>query len=180
MPIKTRITDKEAVFECSKEAMDRIKQWQQETDEKLFMAQIEEDSELSLSAPHIVERMKNRFNKEGIKKPYYGAAGGAYSIEFGFKDAVAFVRSVNGMTKESFEILNNNEPLTASDNGDLLSYRLSKEEMTKFNAWRQTEEGQGNLEDYVFSFWSASLGGGVIIRNMRSSAELNTINYDDW
>jgi hypothetical protein len=179
MAARIEITDTLMRFGYSHKDQLSIDKWEDVVEERIFAEQIRPDSKLTRQMPDVVADMKKRAEREGIKKPYSGTFGRAKAVEFGFKGRMVYVRSVS-FKDEPFEITNRNGKIKTPVNDKSHIYVIEPEDIQRFNTWRDTDEGRGQLDEYAFTFWSNSVGDGLIITNKKTDAKLDLSKYENF
>jgi hypothetical protein len=172
-------------FKVSEDINKKIKAWHTLIDEAAYDYQIRTGF---ISKWHkariyngLLDGMKWRAEKEGVKRPYAGAIGGGTSYKFSITDKGPMLRIYNYLTKRTLTVKN----MPAADDNKkkqklLIMFSMSGSEFKQFKEWKQTEKGHGDDCDYVYCFGPTSIGACIEVRNRKTKAVIDLTDYDSW
>ena len=170
-------------FKVSEDAIKKIAEWLTVIDEEAYDYQIRTGLFFKGSKNPIddslLNRIKQRAERDGVKRPYEGASGGETAYTFSLTDKGPMLKAYHYLTKRTLTIKDTPAAGDKRKKQELTTmYSISESEFRRLEEWKQTEEDSG--DDYVYSFGPTSIGISVKVRNHRTKAVIDLTDYDSW
>jgi hypothetical protein len=183
MSIEIRYCKNKVKFKISEAANEKIRKWRASIDEEAYDYQIctgfISKGNKTVINSKLLDRIKQRTKKDGIKRPYEGASGGGMSYSFSITENGPVLKAYNYLTRKSLTIKRTPTPdYRKNMQKSIILFNLSGNEFKNLKAWKQIE--QGNDCDYVYSFGPTSIGDSVKVKNRKTKSVIDLTDYDKW
>lgn len=168
MPIYIRIYKTKAVFGYSEDIRWQIHKWMDSVDKKYAEKQRNSD-----------EHPNKPFADDVIKKPHYGAVGGAYEFYFQQAGTTASLKIKNSVTGDSIKFISEKQPSQPKKKEDRC-FSIGRSLLQRLKKWEINDKDKTDENNYVYKFCPTTIGDIIKIRNSKTKREIDLTDYDEW